>query len=310
MSIQSSLFSQKPSHAAVVTVGTFDGVHTGHQKLLREVVNSARGRGLSPVAITFRRQPRAVLRPDRPTTYLCSLSRRIELISAVGIETVIPVEFDDSIRTLSARDFTAALRESLDMRALILGAGATIGRNREGDEPTLRALGQELGFEFRVVEPALFRERVVSSTAVRHAIYDGRVTDAAEMLGRPYRLCGSVHGGDRRGRSLGFPTANLDLDSNPFPPAVPCDGVYATVAITEDGTRHMSATSVGVRPTFGGGVRTVETYLIDFDGDLYDHRLAVEFRARLRDEKKFASPEELVAQMHRDVDAARSILDT
>jgi len=303
---------ERPS---AVAVGTFDGVHLGHRRLMEEVIAEARrleGPGRSgagtAVAITFRRPPRAVIEPGASAPHLCSLEERLTLLEGLGLDVVIPMDFDDEIRLMTALDFTLLLKRHLNLAALVIGPGTAIGHDMVGDRAGLEAVGRDAGFRVRIVEPVLYRSSPVRSSAVRTALGEGRVRDAAAMLGRPFAVSGPVAAGDRRGRDLGFPTANLALSPDA---ALPSDGVYAAWAIVA-GARHAAAVSVGVRPTFGGGAndaRTVETFLLGFQGDLYGEKMRVEFVERLRAEKRFPDAEALVRQMSRDIEAARQALE-
>ncbi len=293
-----------------MTVGTFDGVHAGHRSLLSRVAEVARGSAgvATSVAITFREQPRAFLQPDSPATYLCTLTERLRLIRESGIDLVIPIDFDETLRSLSPRSFMTMLREHLGMSDFVSGPGAAIGRDREGDAHRLKALAGDMGFRLHVVPPACYQGAAVSSTAVRDALAAGQMASVAAMLGRNFHLCGRVERGDGRGRGLGFPTANIATGEPNMPAALPGDGIYATRAHLGDGESYPAATSIGVRPTFGSGDRTVEAYLIDFQGELYGTRITLEFVTRLRGEEKFDTVSELVAQIARDVDRVRDEL--
>jgi len=303
---------EKPS---AVTVGTFDGVHLGHQRLLEQVVAEARqlrapdgpDRGAA-VAITFTRPPRAVIEPGVRLSHLCPLDERLRLLKGLGLDAVIPMDFDDEVRLTTARDFAAALKRHLNLAVLVIGPNSSIGHDVVGDEATLRAIGKDIGFEVRVLAQVLHGGIPLRSSAIRAALAEGRVVDAAAMLGRPYALSGTVSAGDRRGRDLGFPTANLAADAGA---GVPLDGVYAAWAAI-DGVRHAAAVSIGTRPTFHepGGATTIEAFLLDFQGDLYGKKMRLEFAERLRKEKRFPNAEALVQQMTRDVEAARRALAT
>jgi riboflavin kinase/FMN adenylyltransferase len=295
---------------AAVAVGTFDGVHLGHQKLLGTLRDAAREGGLRSVAIAFRQQPRSVIRPDVPFSYLCELDERVSLLRGLGLDAVCDVEFDDAVRRLTAEQFMGLLRSSLNMRLLVLGPGARQGHDQL-DAAGIREAGLRLGFRVMTVEPALLGGLPVSSSAIRKALAEGRVDDAGALLGRPFSLTGAVLPGDRRGRELGFPTANL----GPFAHAtVPMDGIYATWARLDgerSGERRMAATSIGVRPTFGrGNERRVEAYILDFSGDIYGQRLRLEFVKRLRGEVAYAGVGPLVEQIRKDVEQTRAVLSS
>ncbi len=291
---------------AAVAVGTFDGVHLGHRRLLAALCDEARSRRLRSVALTFRQQPRSVVRPGMPFSYLCEFEERLQLLREVGTDTVAVVNFDESIRRLSAEQFLTALQSALKMRVMVLGPGARQGHDQL-DSPALQALGARIGFDVVSAPLATLDGAPVSSSAVRRALAEGRVQDAARMLGRAFSLTGPVIAGDRRGRELGFPTANL----GPFAHAtLPMDGIYATWAHL-DGTRHMSATSIGVRPTFGQqNERRVEAYILDFAQDIYGRSLRLEFVERLRGEVAYSGPGPLAEQIKKDVAQARAILST
>ncbi|MBI2965459.1 MAG: riboflavin biosynthesis protein RibF [Chloroflexi bacterium] len=289
-----------------MTVGTFDGVHVGHRKLLAKVAALARaiavpGGGVA-AAIVFRQQPRALLQPDRPITYIQRLQDRLAMLAEAGLDAIVPVDFDPGLRELTPRRFVGELLDRLQMRHLVLGPGAAIGKDRSGDARTLRALGREMGFELHTVEPVLHRGQVVSSSAIRSALAEGRLDDVAAMLGRRFTIKGTVESGERRGRQLGFPTANLAVESHS---ALPADGIYATWALAPGSKvgdeKFPAATSIGLRPTFGAGRRTVEAHLIGFRGDLYGKPLCLEFVTRLRDELKFDDVAALTRQIERDV---------
>lgn len=316
MTFQAQLDAHAPGRPTAVTVGTFDGVHVGHRKLLEKVRRLAKGiagtagrESGAAVAIVFRQQPRALLQPDRPVTYIQTLDDRLAMLADGGLDVIVPVNFAPQLRSLTPQEFVSELCRRLLMRHLVLGPGAAIGRDRSGDATVLAALGREMGFELHTVEPVLHRGNVVSSSVIRAALTEGRLDDAETMLGRRFVLKGTVASGERRGRQLGFPTANLGVDRQA---ALPGDGIYATWAIlnTAGGghERLPAATSIGVRPTFGAGGRTVEAHVIGFQGDLYGTPMALEFVARLRDELKFDHATALAEQIKRDVVDTKRVL--
>ena len=294
----------------VATVGNFDGVHLGHRALLQRVIEQARERGLESAVITFEPHPRQVLRPDESLHRLSPLDERVDLLRGAGIENVLVWRFDEALRSMEAADFLDAQAPYVRVRHLIHGPGFAMGRGRRGTEEVLAKLGRERGFTLEQVEltrePGESEAAPITSTKLREEIEDGRVREAARALGRPPTLTGVVVEGEKVGRALGFPTANLDL-GGPF--AVPADGVYA--AWTEldpfsDRARGVpSAVSIGERPTFNGRQRVVEAHLLDFDGDLYGQRLRLHFVDRLRGQERFDSVAALVEQMKRDVNVAR-----
>jgi riboflavin kinase/FMN adenylyltransferase len=303
MSLRQRLASAPPSKETVLTVGVFDGIHKGHCHLLRRLVQLA-GASYQPAVLTFTNHPVTVLRPGVRVGYLTTPEQKVRLLKEQGIDFVVAVEFSLELSRISAHDFTATLVELLRMRGLVLGPDTALGHNREGDLDYLRRRGAELGFWVEAVEPLAVGGITVKSRRVRDAVSQGDVGAGAKLLGRKFSLSGPVVLGDRRGRKLGFPTANLSIASEML---LPGDGIYATWAII-DGVRHLSATSVGVRPTFGLSERLVEVYVIDFDADLYGKQLCVEFVRKLRDQEAFPGVAELVEQIHRDVADSRQAL--
>ncbi len=267
-----------------VAVGSFDGVHRGH----RAVLAAVRETGLAPTVITFDPHPRIAL--GNKVELLTTLARRLELIGEEGIETALVAAFDAELQTLAPEDFAERYLRAIGVEVVVAGEDFRFGVRRSGDLALLEKLG------FRVVVP----DEVVgvSSTAIRVALAEGDVVEAARMLGRPHELDGVVVAGDQRGGTLGYPTANLLLEPDL---AVPRFGIYAGSALG-----HRAAVSIGTNPHYGGTERRIEPYLLDFEGDLYGQRLVVELWERLRDEAVFDSEDELVAQIARDVEATRS----
>ena len=289
-----------------VTIGVFDGVHLGHQTVLKHVVESANRDGLASAAITFHPHPRQVLRPDLTTEYVTSLEDRLSLIMRTGLDGVATVSFTSEFAQTDAGDFVRMLVEEFNLARLIIGEDFALGRQRGGDPETLAALGQELGYEVEVIE-LLTNDATtkVSSTEVRSALGGGDVTLVSELLGRRFALHGPVVVGFERGRSIGFATANVAIGNDR---AIPAPGVYATIAHLESGPMP-SVTNIGMRPTFddGGGL-SIECHIIDFDEDIYGTDLRVEFVQRLRGERKFGGIDALVEQIGNDRDTARDLL--
>ena len=294
-----------PSGGTALTIGNFDGVHLGHQHLVRFLIERASAMGLGAGAVTLYPDPVRVLRPQLPMQYLTSLEERLELLRDLGLDLVVPLTFTSELAETAPRSFVTILREELDMRLLVMGPDNAFGRNREGSPEAMAELGKELGFEIALMPAPLSSEQVtVSSTAIRNALAEGDLPAVEALLGRRYSLRGPVVLGDRRGRTLGFPTANIGVTADR---ALPAFGVYATWAFVGE-TRHQSATSIGVRPQFDGEHPSVETFIFDFDEDLYDQTLRIELVQRLRPELKFESVEALITQMHADVALSREIL--
>ena len=304
MPAHEELARASPHGDTVLTIGTFDGVHLGHQHLLGRLCEIAAQKGLVPLVLTFRNHPRTVLNPGLKLHYISTVDERVELIHSLGVEVVVPLDFTLELSRLRAREFVSMLGQHLRMKGLVVGPDFALGHRREGDLPTLRRLGEEMDFWVEPVEPILLDGRPVKSSQVRSMIGEGDVESLSRMLGRHYSLSGTVVEGDRRGRTLGFPTANLTPLSGV---TVPANGIYATWALM-DGHRYQAATSIGVRPTFGENVRTVEAFILDFQRDIYGAPLTLEFVQRLRDEVAFSSVEALVEQMNLDVEQARLCL--
>ncbi len=292
---------------AWVTIGAFDGIHLGHQALLRAFVQAAHTAGAPAVALTFYPHPSVVLRGSRDPFYLMAPGEKAAFMAALGVDVLITHPFNREVAAIPARAFLQGLRKHLGMRCLWVGYDFALGRNREGDIPTLRRLGREMGFTVRVTEPVMVDGEVVSSTRIRRLLAQGAVERAARLLGRPYAVPGRVRRGDGRGRRIGVPTANLQVWSRRM---VPAAGVYVARAHLADGSRYGAAVNIGVRPTFE--VRPVaprvEAHLLGFAGDLYGQALTLEFLHRLRDERRFPSVEALVAQIQADIHAAEEWL--
>lgn len=304
MRVEAELREHTPQRETVLTIGVFDGVHLGHRSLLEYLKRQAMLKDCLPGLVTFRSHPVHTISPESPISYLTSLEERIRLIRQLGIEIIVPLSFDRDLAQVSARQFLALLQTHLSMRGLVVGPDFALGQNREGDVFALNALGKELGFWVDVVRPEVINGEVISSTSIRKALARGDISKVNRLLGRRFALSGKIAYGRGRGRQLGFPTANLAVSADQ---AIPADGVYATKAQLA-GSSYGSVTNIGERPTFGAGVRTVETYLIGYDAVAYEEELRIDFIERLRSEKRFDSPDDLKAQMKKDVENALSIL--
>lgn len=286
---------------SAVTIGKFDGVHRGHQHLVSALRKTADAHGLASIVITLHPHPITVLRPGTPVTYLCSLEERVDLLRALGVDGVGVLSFTSELAQLSYRDFVALLVEQLQLRLLLIGADFAVGRDREGNAAALRALGDERGFEVETVSLLSEDDAKVGSGAVRAALAEGEMETVAQLLGRPFALRGPVVHGEERGQRIGFPTANIAVAPDL---ALPSFGVYVTRARLGE-TAYPSVTNIGQRPTFGETRPTIETHLLDFEGDCYERELRIELLHRLRAEQRFAGVDELVAQIRRDVEGAR-----
>jgi riboflavin kinase / FMN adenylyltransferase len=284
---------------AVVTVGTFDGVHCGHQAVLREIGRRAREAGRSSVLVTFEPHPLEVVAPERAPPLLTPGDERLEMLAQMPLDYVLLLRFDRSLASVGPEEFVRrVLLGRCGMGELVIGHDHGFGRDRSGDVETLRSLGASLGFAVDVVSPVDVGGQPVSSSRIRRAVAAGELALAAHLLGRPYQVSGRVARGEQRGRRLGVPTINLE-DLSPRK-LLPPDGVYA-VRVEWPGGSAAGMMNQGARPTFHqDGRRTLEAHLFDFDGDLYGARVRVEWVARLRDIRPFASPAELQAQLQHD----------
>ena len=293
-----------PDHDVILTIGTFDGVHLGHQHLLRRLIARARESGRLSAALTFFPHPRAVLQPDNDLTYLSTPDERAALMADLGLDLLLLLPFERQLAAMPAEAFARQLYEQLHMRELWVGEDFAMGRHREGNTTALRTIATQIGFTLRTVQPLVIGNEPVSSTRIRRLLSEGQVAKAAELLGRNYTVSGHVMGGAHRGRSLGFRTANLCI---PPERAIPSDGVYA-VWVTVDERQHAGVANVGIRPTFDAGERLLEVHLLDFDGDLYNRPIVVAFVQRLRAEKRFADGAALAEQIRQAIRAARQVL--
>ena len=295
---------------AALTIGTFDGVHLGHQALIARTISEARVLGAESAVVTWDRHPLMTLRPDAAPRLLSSPERKLELLDATGVDAVAILPFTQELSHLSPEDFVdQVLVKGLNARAVFVGEGWRFGHQRAGDVDLLEKLGEENGFTAEAIDLASGDGEAVSSTRIREAIAAGHLNVARRLLGRPFDVDGVVVGGDKRGAGLGFPTANIDTDPHM---ANPARGVYAGQARVGD-SWFAAAINVGVNPTFGGDPEVtpvkIEAYLLDFEGDLYGQTLRIEFHQRLRDEMRFTSVDALIAQMHKDVEATRELID-
>jgi riboflavin kinase/FMN adenylyltransferase len=292
---------QQPS---IVTIGVFDGVHKGHQYLVQKLVDEARATKRLAVVLTFFPHPDVVLRGLQGRYYLTTAEQKAEELMKLGVDYVVTHPFNETVRQIRAADFVDQLVDCLRMKALWVGSDFAMGYKREGNVPFLRQQGEQKDFVVHEIDRIEAEGGAISSTAIRQAVQEGRVDEAKAWLGRAYTVVGEVIPGEKRGRQIGFPTANMDVWNEQV---LPANGIYASWARLGDEV-FMAATNVGVRPQFGGDNITVEPYLLDFDRDIYGQQLELSFEKRLRPEGKFNSLEELIAQIGRDVDETRAYL--
>ena len=289
---------QRPT---VLTLGVFDGLHLGHQQIMQTVSSRAKATGSCATAITFDPHPRGVLHPDSAPPLLQTLDQRLANFEVLGVEQAIVIPFDKEFASNPAEEFLREIvHDRLQAKEVYLGKGFAFGKGRGGNIELLRKMSAELGFVADEVPEVVLRGQRISSSKIRHLLSEGRVNLARRMLGRPYGIEGVIVRGDRRGHKIGFPTANL----HPHNRVIPKFGVYATATLVE-GTWRRSITNVGVRPTFGKDLEpSIESYIFDFDGDLYGDVLRVRFLHRIRDERKFNGIDELKGQIGKDSDRA------
>ncbi len=295
---------------AVLTIGTFDGIHRGHWQVLSEIRRRAEATGRRSVLVTFQAHPLTVLRPEAAPLTLTTPLEKKEVLAESGLDYAVFLPFTPVLAAYTPRRFVEEILVGrFGVKELVVGYDHRFGRGREGDTDTLRSLGAELGFDVDVVAPVGTGERPISSTAIRRVLLEGDVSSAAEALGRPYSLRGRVVPGDGRGRTLGFPTANLEMRSSggAGQKLVPPSGIYAVRGILRSGA-YGGALHLGPRPTFPGSPPTIEVHLLDFEHDIYGGDIRVDFVRRLREIRSFDSQGALVQQMRADVEEAREVL--
>ncbi len=299
-----------PERPALLTIGVFDGVHRGHQHLIAHLVSEAHAHHQQAVVLTLFPHPDLMLRGLRGRYYLTSPERKADLLGAIGVDLVITYPFNEAVQHMRAASFVDELLAHLKLAGLWITADFALGYEREGDFAFLESQGVQKGFAVRAID--LLQNGadgyvVISSSTIRAALVAGEVDQATALLGRPYSMTGTVVHGDHRGRTIGFPTANVETWDEQV---IPANGVYACFATIEaTGERFKAVTNVGQRPTFDGIDTRIEAHLLDFDRDVYGARLTVEFVARLRGEQKFAGIDALVAQIRADAEAGRGLLD-
>ena len=287
----------------VLTLGVFDGLHLGHQRIMQTVVERARAVEAHATAITFDPHPRAVLHPESAPPLLQTLDQRLANLEVLGVEQTIVIPFTREFASQPAEDFMSdIIHDRLHAKEVYLGKGFAFGKDRGGNIALLKSMSEKLGFVADEVDEVRLRGHRVSSSKIRQLLAEGRINLARRMLGRPYGVEGVIIRGNRRGHTIGFPTANL----KPHNRVIPRYGVYATASLV-GGTWRKSITNIGVRPTFENDADpSIESYIFDFDGDLYGDVLRVRFLHRIRDERKFNGINELKAQIERDTRRARN----
>ncbi|RLC64284.1 MAG: bifunctional riboflavin kinase/FAD synthetase [Chloroflexi bacterium] len=304
MEIEQELANIAPQSETLLTIGVFDGVHAGHRYLLEKLKRKAAERNLVSGVVTFNPHPQSVLNPHNQILWLSAPEDRVKSLQRLGINLVAVLTFTQEVAKLSAREFMILVKKHLRMRGIMVGPDFTLGRGQEGNIHLLRTLGREMNFSLEVIPPCIINGEIVSSTLIRQALTQGDMGKVRRLMGHYFQIGGKVVPSDKRGRILGFPTANLDIKPQQ---ALPSNGIYATVTQVDDKQFH-SATNIGTRPTFGKGKKTVETHLLNYKGDLYSKEIRVEFVQKLRDEQRFPSSEELKTQIEQDIQEIDAIL--
>lgn len=289
-----------------LTIGSFDGLHRGHQAIIRSLVSDAHRVAARAAVLSFYPHPAVVLGRRKDPLYITTPQERVELLSTMGVDLAITYPFTPQTAALSAAEFMQRLKQQLGLQALYVGENFALGRGREGNVLRLRQIGEELDYQVKIVPPVTEGGEIISSTWVRRSLEEGDVAQTSRLLGRPFSLHGSVVPGDGRGRTIGIPTANIAVWKERL---VPRSGVYA--CRVEFGKQvYPAVANIGTRPTFDHTAtrQHVEAHVLDFDQNLYGSRLRLDFIERLRDEQRFAGVEALIAQIHRDIQRAREIL--
>jgi riboflavin kinase/FMN adenylyltransferase len=303
MHIEQELANIHVEGETLLTVGVFDGIHLGHQYLLRTLIQQAEQKSLTSGVVTFNPHPQSILHPQEQAPWIITMEDRIKLLQQMNVKIIAVLSFTHKLAELSAKEFVHILQQHLKMRGLIVGPNSSLGRKREGNAELLHSLGDQMGFTVDIVPPFTIDGKTVSSTAIRQSLSQGDVATVKKLMGHAFTVNGKVVSANKRGYKLGFPTANLDVAPNR---ALPCNGVYATISHV-DGKQFASATNIGTQPTFGDGQIQMETHLVGYKGNLLGKSLEVTFVQRLRDEKQFASPQELQIQIMKDIEQVKIV---
>ena len=297
-------FTREQFSSPALTIGSYDGLHVGHQEIIRRVLDRARSWRGESMVLTFEPHPVRVLYPQLNIPLITPYRKKIMLLERLGIDVTINLPFTKSVYEMSAEEFVQEIvHKRIAPRAVVVGFNFTFGKDKEGTAEALKGMGERLGFEVGIVPPYTLDQEVVSSTRIRALILQGRIKDANRMLGRNFIIMGKVVHGHSRGKELGYPTANLEVTQDLYPKK----GVYAAYVTLGEET-HSAAVSIGTKPTFGDEELAIEVFLLDYQGDLYGRELKVDLVDRLRDEKAFPSSEALVRQIEKDIQRAKEIL--
>lgn len=291
-------------NGTLFAIGVFDGVHIGHRFLIEKLRQDAKTTQLLSGIITFDPHPQSVLIPGNQRPWLSKLGNRVDDLKRLGIDVIAVLSFTLTLSQLSAKEFAHFMVKCLKMRGIIIGPDFSLGQNHEGIATILQSLGQQMAFSVKVVPPYTLDGEIISSTLVRQVLTSGDMIKVEKLLGHRFILLAKVISGDKRGRSMGFPTANLNIEPGQ---ALPANGVYATNTYV-CGKRFLSATYIGQRPTFAGSNRTIETFLFDYSGSLYNEEMEVSFICKLRDERHFNSKRELAVQINEDIEKIKKLV--
>lgn len=306
MDIINEMFRLQDKYKEIsIALGTFDGVHLGHRKIIQRVVESARLQKGTSVVFTFDPHPRMVLKPDMPLPMITTLAEKREIMAGLGVDVFFTLPFYSEFARLSPEEFVRnILVEYIRPELVVVGPNYTFGHRGEGTAETLRKLGRKFGFLVIIEAPVFTGGQMVSSTLIRKMINRGEIGEANKLLARYFTMSGQVVSGDRRGRELGFPTANVAFSTTAL---LPADGVYA-VKVVLNGRRYSGVANIGANPTFKVGERRLEVHILDFSADIYEQFITVQFVQRIRNIKAFARVDELIGQIARDATSARNIL--
>jgi riboflavin kinase/FMN adenylyltransferase len=307
MRVYNDLFLIEKNDNTIITIGTFDGVHLGHQEIFNVLINKSKTSGCRSFVITFEPHPRTVIQPNSQLKLLTTFQEKVEILEKMGIDNLLVIPFTKEFSQLTSEEFFRKyILEGLGVKKMVIGYDHHFGKGRDGDEQKIRELGALNNFEVQKTEAVTINETVVSSSNIRNALSEGEVKNAAQLLGRNYSFSGLVVGGDKRGRELGFPTANIKLE-NEFK-LIPKNGVYAVKVLLENSIFN-GVMNIGLRPTFKETTIVLsEVHILNFNEDIYGKQIGVEFIARIRDEKKFASKEELIKQIEIDKQKTSKLL--
>lgn len=298
--IEESLYNIKIDEKLCIALGTFDGVHYGHKKIIQDVVNTSRARNLKSAVLTFDKHPNSVLKPDEKIMLITDNNVKANILSSLGVDYLIFVKFDYEFANIDAREFIKILKNNFNAEVLACGYNYSFGKKGKGNIQLLQKLKNEFNYELHVMDRVTYHNHIVSSSVIRKKIEAGKISEANILLGYKLFYTGIVKKGKMLGRRLGFPTANIEIMEN----SCLKNGVYITNTYISEKIYH-SISNVGYNPTVGSIKRNIETYIFDFDGDLYEKEIKIEFLEFIREEKKFESVEELKKRVNKDINSAR-----